>query len=203
MNLNCEDKKTENFYCKLYIFGNVNYYLMVLLVIISVFGFIGNSMSLPVLYKQIKHTRNLKNTGRYNRNTHHFDSLLMLLAVYDAILSICLVPIFALPAIFSDVIKAAAQGEPLPYYFKNIDPYIWPYTYGLCHMAKMGSTLATVSVTFERYLTIVWPFKNMDTLKRCLMPFTILFSLAYTLPKFFEVSDVIKKYIENVPYCIL
>ena len=66
--------------------------------------------------------------------------------------------------------------------------YVMPITYGLTHTTRVGSVFATLSVTLERFFAIVFPFKDVDVLKKWLIPSTVVFTVIYNIPKFFEVS---------------
>ncbi len=63
-----------------------------------------------------------------------------------------------------------------------------PVSYGLTHTARVGSVYATLSVTLERFFAIVFPFKDVDVVKRWLLPSTVIFTVVYNIPKFFEVN---------------
>lgn len=47
---------------------------------------------------------------------------------------------------------------------------------------------STLSVTLERFFAIVFPFKDFDTVKRFLIPFTAAFAVLYNIPKYFELT---------------
>ncbi len=131
-----------------------------LLIIISTFGFVGNALSIYVL---------LRPTLR-----GIFSNILMGLASFDAFFLICAIVTFGLPTV-SD------------WYEKNIFLTIMPVSYGLTHTARVGSVFATLSVTLERFFAIVFPFKDVDVVKRWLIPATVTFTVTYNIPKFFEV----------------
>lgn len=133
----------------------------VLLIIISIFGFVGNALSIYVL---------LRPTVR-----GIFSNILMGLASFDAFFLICAIVTFGLPTVSE-------------WYKKNIFLTIMPVSYGLTHTARVGSVFATLSVTLERFFAIVFPFKDVDVVKRWLIPATIMFTVTYNIPKFFEVS---------------
>ena len=63
-----------------------------------------------------------------------------------------------------------------------------PVSYGLTHTARVGSVMATLSVTLERFFAIVFPFKDVEVVKRWLLPCAVTFTVTYNIPKFFEVS---------------
>jgi hypothetical protein len=74
------------------------------------------------------------------------------------------------------------------WYKKNIFHTIMPVSYGLTHTARVGSVMATLSVTLERFFAIVFPFKDVEVVKRWLLPCAVTFTVTYNIPKFFEVS---------------
>ena len=49
----------------------------------------------------------------------------------------------------------------------------------------MGSVFVTISVSFERYLSVRFPNNNFK-IKKWLIPLPIAFAIIYNLPKFFE-----------------
>ena len=53
---------------------------------------------------------------------------------------------------------------------------IMPVSYGLTHTFRLGSVLATLSVTLERFFAIVLPLKDVRFVKRCLIPVSIIFT---------------------------
>jgi hypothetical protein len=132
----------------------------VLLIIISILGFIGNALSIYVLLRPS--VRGI------------FSNILMGLASFDAMFLICAIVTFGLPAVSES-------------YEKNIFLHIMPISYGLTHTARVGSVFATLSVTLERFFAIVFPFKDVDVVKRWLIPTTVIFTITYNIPKFFEV----------------
>ena len=77
-------------------------------------------------------------------------------------------------------------------YKTEIFIYVMPFTYGLTHTTRVGVVFATLSVTLERFFAIVFPFKNVDEVKKWLIPSTVVFTVIYNIPKFFEV-----KYFKN------
>ena len=132
----------------------------VLLIIISILGFVGNALSIYVL---------LRPTLR-----GIFSNILMGLASFDALFLVCAITTFGLPTVSH-------------WYKKNVFLKIMPVSYGLTHLARVGSVFATLSVTLERFFAIVFPFKDVDVVKRWLIPGTVIFTIVYNVPKFFEV----------------
>ena len=56
---------------------------------------------------------------------------------------------------------------------------------GFAHIGRVGSVFVTISVSFERYLSVRYPNNNFK-IKKWLIPLPIAFSILYNLPKFFE-----------------
>ena len=155
----------------------------VLLIIISILGFVGNALSIYVL---------LRPTLR-----GIFSNILMGLASFDALFLVCAITTFGLPTVSS-------------WYKKNVFLKIMPVSYGLTHLARVGSVFATLSVTLERFFAIVFPFKDVDVVKRWLIPSTVIFTIVYNVPKFFEVNHFLTfksqypfKYSNNVAHIVL
>ena len=51
---------------------------------------------------------------------------------------------------------------------------IMPVSYGLTLTFRLGSVLATLSVTLERFFAIVLPLKDVRCVKRLLIPGTVI-----------------------------
>lgn len=62
------------------------------------------------------------------------------------------------------------------------------YFHSLIIHCRVGSVYSTLAVTLERFSAIVFPFKDFDTIKKWLVPSTVIFTIAYNLPKFFELK---------------
>ena len=67
-------------------------------------------------------------------------------------------------------------------YGRNVSIYLIPFCHGALHVARTGSVYVTMSVTLERYFAIVHPLKHF-TVKKYLLPVTILFAFVYNIPK--------------------
>ena len=52
--------------------------------------------------------------------------------------------------------------------------HIMPISYGLTLTFRLGSVLATLSVTLERFFAIVFPLKNVRRLKKWLIPGSVI-----------------------------
>ena len=105
------------------------------------------------------------------------------LASFDALFLICAIATFGLPTVSV-------------WYKKNIFHTIMPVSYGLTHTARVGSVMATLSVTLERFFAIVFPFKDVEVVKRWLLPCAVTFTVTYNIPKFFEVSNFLSIFIQ-------
>ena len=98
------------------------------------------------------------------------------LASFDALFLLCAIATFGLPTVS-------------PSYKTDFFIHVMPITYGLTHTTRVGSVFATVSVTLERFFAIVFPFKDVNRLKKFLIPSTVVFTIIYNIPKFFEVRQ--------------
>jgi hypothetical protein len=99
------------------------------------------------------------------------------------------IAIFGIPALSSN-------------YQEDILPYILPVGFGIGHIGRVGSVFVTLSVTIERYFAIVHPLKHFSG-KRYLLIVSIVSSVFYNIPKFFElertkVSSLYQKNQQNV-----
>jgi hypothetical protein len=57
-----------------------------------------------------------------------------------------------------------------------------PYTFGLLHIWRVGSTYLTLSVTLERYCAICHPLKAKIR-QRYLLIATLVFATVYNIPR--------------------
>eukprot|EP00093_Oithona_nana_P003964 03964.XXX_141412_139027_1 [CDS] Oithona nana genome sequencing. len=99
--------------------------------------------------------------------------MLIGLAVFDLLYLMMALSIFGLPAI--------SQG-----YRNSVYIYILPIGYGMAHIGRVASVLLTLCVTLERYYSVCHPMSPLRC-KRHLLPASIVFSIVYNLPKFFEI----------------
>ena len=60
------------------------------------------------------------------------------------------------------------------------------FRYGMAHIGRVASVLLTLCVTLERYYSVCHPMSPLRC-KRHLLPASIVFSIVYNLPKFFEI----------------
>lgn len=133
----------------------------VILTIVSTFGLIGNILSIFVLIR-VRHIQ------------RSFSNLLLGLACFDALFLLTAILSFGLPNLFE-------------WYNDHVFLPIMALTFGLLHTFRVGSVYVTLSVNFERFHAIVFPFKHF-TWKKYLLPASVLFTVAYNLPKYFEMK---------------
>eukprot|EP00095_Tigriopus_kingsejongensis_P007902 snap_masked-scaffold132_size323655-processed-gene-1.0 protein:Tk07902 transcript:snap_masked-scaffold132_size323655-processed-gene-1.0-mRNA-1 annotation:"solute carrier family 12 member 9" len=94
----------------------------------------------------------------------------------------CSLLLFALPMFIED-------------YTMNVKLFLLPYLLPIIHIALVGSIYSTVALAVERYITVCHPFVRFRSgykSKAFIIPI-IIFSLGYTIPKFFELR------LEDVP----
>ena len=65
------------------------------------------------------------------------------------------------------------------------------FRFAMAHIGRVGSTLATLMVTIERFIAVVYPLRAIQkctslTLMRCCLAVTII----YNLPRFFEFHTI-------------
>ena len=67
----------------------------------------------------------------------------------------------------------------------EIKLYLLCLRYGFLHMFRVGSVLATLSVSVERFIAIIYPLR---TIKRTffLITTSLTFTIIYNIPRFFE-----------------
>ena len=58
-------------------------------------------------------------------------------------------------------------------------------SFGFVHIGRVGSALATVTVTVERFIAVMYPLKKLRN-TRILLSVPIIGSLFYNIPRFFE-----------------
>ena len=75
------------------------------------------------------------------------------------------------------------------FYMVKVLPYIEPIGLPLAHIGRIGSVFVTMSVTIERYYAIVHPLKHFSK-KRYLLLISILATIVYNIPRFFEYQRV-------------
>ena len=102
---------------------------------------------------------------------------------------------------FTHVVISPYKRYSVTRYGRHISVYIIPFCMGLVHVARTGSVYVTMSITLERYFAIVHPLKDFMILKKFLLPFTVVFSVIYNLPKVIVlifILFIILKYINNM-----
>ena len=113
--------------------------------------------------------------GLRNAEKHCFHKLLLSLSICDLIHLILTVVCFSLPQISER-------------YKNEIYLYLIPYFIPLAQMSLCSSTLTTVALTIERYISLCNPFfRYRFNVKAWHFMATVLtFSICYNLPRFFE-----------------
>ena len=83
---------------------------------------------------------------------------------------------------------------------KIYDLFVGETRYGFVHIGRVGSVLLTLSVTVERFFAIVYPLKRIRR-TRFLIYSSVIGSIAYNIPRFFEFKtnyvNVTENYISN------
>ena len=71
--------------------------------------------------------------------------------------------------------------------------HIMPVSYGLTLTFRLGSVLATLSVTLERFFAIVLPLKDVKRFKKWLIPGSIIITgnFVYTRCKYIDIHKPI------------
>ena len=70
--------------------------------------------------------------------------------------------------------------------------------FAFAHIGRVGSTLATMIVTIERFIAIVYPFRAIrKNMSLTLMGFCLVFTIAYNIPRFLEFRTASSHEIEN------
>ena len=98
--------------------------------------------------------------------------LLVYLSLFDIVYLLMSQAIFGFPTISL-------------WYDHTVYPIILPICFGIGHTGRVGSVYLTLSVTIERYFAIVHPLRHVGW-KRILAPLSIMFAVAYNVPRFFE-----------------
>ena len=70
--------------------------------------------------------------------------------------------------------------------------------FGLAHIARVGSVLATLLVTIERFVAVVYPLKRMTkSTSVSLIHCSILIAIIYNVPRFFEFHTITLEETQN------
>ena len=137
----------------------------VLLTIVSIFGLVGNCMSIIVLTRA---------SGVVRQGGASFSKLLRGLATFDALFLFIAIISFGFPQLSR-------------WYTRNIFLYIMPVVFGLLHTFRVGSVYVTLAVTFERFHAIICPLKHFAW-KKYLLPASVFIAVVYNIPKYFEME---------------
>ena len=137
----------------------------ILLTTVSVFGLVGNCMSIIVLTRA-------SNVVRQGGTS--FSKLLRGLASFDALFLVIALISFGFPQLSQ-------------WFSKNIFLYIMPVVFGLLHTFRVGSVYVTLAVTFERFHAIICPLKHFAW-KKYLLPASVFIAVVYNIPKYFEME---------------
>ncbi len=142
--------------------------------VISVFGLLGNILSIVVLSNR----RMRSSTSCY----------LISQAVYDSLVIIALLLFMSLPAIFFQTHPPAL----VPYY--KFFPYLQPVGYPLALTVQMCSIYTTVGFTVERYIAVCYPLKaaKMCTISRARKSNAVILlcCIMYNIPRWLEYQTV-------------
>jgi hypothetical protein len=137
----------------------------ILLTVVSIFGLIGNSMSIIVLTRA---------SGVVRQGGASFSKLLRGLATFDALFLFIAIISFGFPQLSK-------------WYTRNVFLYIMPIVFGLLHTFRVGSVYVTLAVTFERFHAIICPLKHFFW-KKYLLPASVFVAVVYNIPKYFEME---------------
>jgi len=143
--------------------ANVSYAVEgVALTIVAILGLIGNIALILIFWAQ--------------SNQKHVKALFISLAIFDLIFITCALLSFTTNEFFPDL------------YYSNVSLAL-PWLLPISQSALTGSVYFTIAISIERYLLVC---KNRRSLERYHVAWiitpVILFSLAYNLPRFFELQ---------------
>ena len=68
---------------------------------------------------------------------------------------------------------------------KEFDNCITCCRFGFAHIARVASVFATLIVTIERFVAVVYPFNKLHNTKQ-LFAFCFIASVVYNIPRFLE-----------------
>ena len=142
---------------------------VVLLLVVGVFGIIGNLSSI-IIFARI-------------RNQLKFHRLMVTLAVYDTFCILLSIIIFTFPLVSKSFVTSGV--------YHHLVPKILP----LVQIAMTGSVYSTIAISLERYLIVCHPFYVVShewSFKKYILPI-ITFSFVYNIPRFFELKTEVKE----------
>ncbi|CAG0917130.1 unnamed protein product [Notodromas monacha] len=139
--------------------------------IVGLFGLVGNGLSMFILSRpQMRSSMNCCLLG---------------LASCDSALILCCLLLFSVPSVhgFSGLFRG---------YYATLHHLTAPWLYPLALMAQTASIYITMTVTLERYVAVCRPLRAraLCTYGRAKLYLGIIiaFSIAYNIPRFFEMS---------------
>jgi len=136
----------------------------VLLILFGLIGTLGN-ISCIVIFSQ-------------KSSIKCFHYLMLWLAIFDSLYILNSVLLFGIPTLYADI-----RGES---WYAHLVPMMLP----LAQIGLTGSIYLTVSISIERYTTVVHPFFKIThnwPSSFYICP-TVLFSILYNIPRFFELE---------------
>ena len=69
----------------------------------------------------------------------------------------------------------------------------------MAHIARVGSVLATLLVTIERFVAVVYPLKRMTkSTSVSLIYCSIIIAISYNIPRFFEFDRITVEQTQNI-----
>lgn len=143
----------------------------VMLNIVGFLGIFGNIISMIILSRP-----QMKSSINY---------LLIGLARCDTVLILTSVLLFGIPAIYP------YTGYLFVYYYK-VYPHLAPFLFPLALIAQTVTVYLTLTVTLERFVAVCHPLRARSLCTygraRIYVLVTIIFSVVYNLPRFWEVS---------------
>jgi len=131
------------------------------LLAISIFGIIGNTISILLLRR------------KKSRLNPTFSNLIIWLAVLDSIFLVTMIYIFSLPSLS-------------PHYKTKVFPVVLPLLFPISNVALTGSLYTILATSVERFLQLIKPqHGNQGSFFGYILPVAV-FSLIYNAPKFME-----------------
>jgi len=136
----------------------------VLVPLVALPGLLGNLLSMAILRSP---NIDMKVT---------FREVLTMGAVFDTVFLACVTVAFALPLLSE-------------YWRDWLHPYLFPLFLPILQISLSGSVWSTVSVTVERYLTVVHPLTRYSQMKSMvyILP-VVLLTLVWNIPRFWELD---------------